>query len=95
LDINNNGGKALSAITITPYLNGTTAGTPQNAATTSSTSHTFTGLTQGSSYTFKVKTTNANGDSPESSATNSLTVPVSYCKLSCGGRWRFRWRNYW
>jgi len=74
--LNSNGGKALSAITITPYLNGNTAGATQNAATTGSTSHTFTGLTMGSSYTFKVKTTNANGTSAESSATNSVTIPT-------------------
>jgi hypothetical protein len=83
------GGKNLSAITITPYLNGTTAQTAATAATTSSTSHTFTGLTEGSSYTFKVKTTNANGDSPESSATNSVTIPafisVDYLVVAGGG----------
>jgi hypothetical protein len=75
--LGNNGGKNLSAITITPYLNGTTAATSRNAATTSSTSYTFTSgqLTGGSSYTFKVKTTNANGDSLESSASNSATMP--------------------
>jgi hypothetical protein len=75
--LGNTGGKVLSAITITPYLNGTTAQTSRTAATTSSTSYTFTEgqLTAGSSYTFKVKTTNANGDSLESSATNSATMP--------------------
>ena len=87
--LGSNGGKALSAITITPYLNGTTAGTPQNAATTSSTSHTFTGLTMNSAYTFKVKTTNANGESAESSATNSVTIPtvftVDYLVVAGGG----------
>lgn len=87
--LGSNGGKALSAITITPYLNGTTAGTPQNAATTSSTSHTFTGLAQASTYTFKVKTTNANGDSAESLATNSITtvtlVTVDYLVVAGGG----------
>ncbi len=71
------GGKNLTSITITPYLNGTTAQTSQTAATTSSTSHAFTGLAQGSAYTFKVKATNANGDSLESSATNSVTVPTA------------------
>ena len=76
--LNSTGGKALTAITITPYLDGTTAQTPVNAATTSSTSLTVTGLTQGSSYTFTVKTTNANGDSLESSASNSVTIPVVY-----------------
>ena len=89
--LGNTGGKALSAITITPYLNGTTAETTRTAATTSSTSYTFTEgqLTAGSSYTFKVKTTNANGDSPESSATNSATMPnlflVDYLVVAGGG----------
>jgi len=89
--LGSNGGKALSAITITPYLNGTTAQTSRTAATTSSTSYTFTEtqLTAGSSYTFKVKTTNANGDSPESSATNSATMPnfffVDYLVVAGGG----------
>jgi hypothetical protein len=71
------GGKVLSAITITPYLNGTTAQTSRTAATTSSTSYTFTEgqLTAGSAYTFKVTTTNANGTSLESAATNSATMP--------------------
>ncbi len=76
--LGNNGGKNLTSITITPYLNGTTAQTPITAATTSSTSATITGLTQGSSYTFKVKATNANGDSAESSASNSITMPITF-----------------
>ena len=85
------GGKALSAITITPYLNGTTAETSRTAATTSSTSYTFTSgqLTAGSAYTFKVKATNANGDSPESSASNSATMPaiisIEYLVIAGGG----------
>lgn len=83
--LNSNGGKNLSAITVTPYLNGTTAGTSQNAATTSSTSMTFTGLVEGSSYTFKVKTTNANGNSLESSATNSIAIPVTLDYLIVAG----------
>lgn len=85
----NNGGKALTSITITPFLNGTTAQTSQNAATTSSTSHTFTGLAQGSSYTFKVKATNANGTCADSTATNSVTLPVflnvDYLVVAGGG----------
>jgi hypothetical protein len=73
----NNGGKNLSAITITPFLNGTTAGTSRTAATTSSTSYTFTEgqLTGGSAYTFKVKATNANGTCADSTASNSATMP--------------------
>jgi hypothetical protein len=89
--LGNNGGKNLSAITITPYLNGTTAETSRTAATTSSTSYTFTSgqLTEDSSYTFKVKVTNANGDSPESSASNSVapneTFTVDYLVVAGGG----------
>jgi len=88
--LNSTGGKNLSAITITPYLNGTTAQTSVTAATTSSTSYTFTsGLTEDASYTFTVKTTNANGDSPESSASNSVTVnrvfTVNYLVIAGGG----------
>ena len=89
--LNNNGGKTLSAITVTPFLNGTTAETSRTAATTSSTSYTFTSgqLTSGSSYTFKVTTTNANGTSPFSAASNSITVPslivVDFVVLAGGG----------
>jgi hypothetical protein len=85
------GGKNISAITITPYLNGTTAETSRTAATTSSTSYTFTEgqLTAASSYTFKVKATNANGDSLESSASNSATMPslvlIDYLVVAGGG----------
>jgi hypothetical protein len=89
--LGNTGGKNLSAITITPYLNGTTAETARTAATTSSTSYTFTDgqLTAGSSYTFKVKVANANGDSLESAASNSATMPnfitVEYLTIAGGG----------
>ena len=85
------GGKDVSAITITPYLNGTTAATARTAATTSSTSYTFTEgqLTGASAYTFKIKATNANGDSLESSASNSATMPnftaVNYLVVAGGG----------
>ena len=90
--LGNNGGKNLTSITITPYLNGTTAQTPRTAATASSTSYTFTGasaLTAGNTYTFKVKQTNDNGDSLESSASNSVLVPLlfnmDYLIVSGGG----------
>lgn len=87
--LGNNGGKNLSSITITPFLNGTTAQTSQTAATTSSTTHTFTGLTMGSAYTFKVKATNANGVGLDSVATNSVTIPtivtVNYLVIAGGG----------
>jgi len=87
----NNGGKNLSAITITPFLNGTTAETSRTAATTSSTSYTFTDgqLTGNAAYTFKVKATNANGTCADSTATNSATMPqfisVDYLVVAGGG----------
>ena len=87
--LGNNGGKNLTAIEIVPYLNGTTAQTATTAATTTATSATITGLTGGSAYTFKVKATNANGTSLESSASNSITVPsifsVDYLVVAGGG----------
>jgi hypothetical protein len=86
----NNGAKNLSAITITPFLNGTTAATSRTAATTSSTSYTFTEgqLTGNASYTFKVKATNANGTCADSTASNSATMPnlvVADIMLVAGG----------
>jgi hypothetical protein len=87
--LGSNGGKNLSAITITPFLNGTTPQTSTTAATTSSTSATIAGLTGNSSYTFKVKTTNANGSSADSAASNSVTLPnifnVEYLVIAGGG----------
>ena len=84
--LGNNGAKSLSSITITPYI-GLTAQSPVNAASTSSTSHTFTGITGGSTYTFKVKATNANGTSLESAASSSVFVPgyVTFDYLVVGG----------
>lgn len=89
--LNSTGGKNLSSITITPYLNGTTAQTSQTAATTSSTSYTFSSgqLTEDASYTFKVSATNANGTSLDSSASNSVTVDTvfsaNYLVVAGGG----------
>ena len=87
--LGNDGGKNLTSITITPYLNGTTAQTATTAATTTATSATITGLTQGSAYTFKVKATNANGTSLESSASSSVTIPtvieINYLVVAGGG----------
>jgi hypothetical protein len=86
----NSGGKNISAITITPFLNGTTAETSRTAATTSSQSYTFTEgqLTYGASYAFRVKATNANGTSPDSNASNSVSVanivPVDYLVVAAG-----------
>ena len=87
--LGNNGGKNLTAITITPFLNGVTPETATTAATTTATSATVTGLTANSAYTFKVKAANANGTGLDSSATSSVTTPslinVGYLVVAGGG----------
>jgi hypothetical protein len=74
--LNGDGGNNLTSIVITPYLNGTTAQTPITAATTTATSASITGLSQGSSYTFTVKAVNSVGGSAESKQSNSVTLPT-------------------
>lgn len=86
--IGNNGGKAISALKVVPYLNGTTAQAEINLST-SATSTVITGLTSGSVYTYRVYTTNANGNSAQSTPSNSITVPtffaINYLVLAGGG----------
>jgi hypothetical protein len=84
---NANGGKVFTAIKINAYISGNLS-TTQTAATTSSTSHAFTGLTAGTAYTFKVFAVNANGDGELSAATNSIAIndaTIEYLVLAGGG----------
>ena len=74
--LNANGGKNLTAIKVKAYSGATLVSTT-TAATTSSTSATITGLTAGTAYTFKVFASNANGDSADSSASNSVTMQAA------------------
>jgi len=73
--VSNDGGSAITNYVITAYQ-----GSTQIASTTVSASGYFapqaeiTGLTNGQSYTFKIKAQNANGFSAESSASNSITA---------------------
>jgi hypothetical protein len=64
-------GGAPSSYTVTPYV-GTTA---QSTTTVSgsTTSATITGLSQGTSYTFKVQASNSAGPGPASAASNAIT----------------------
>ena len=66
------GASALTGYTITPFI-GSTAQTPTRVWGPGLTSAPVTGLSNGTAYTFKVTATNAFGDSPLSSASNSVT----------------------
>ncbi len=67
-----NGGSAITAYVVTPYLNGTTAQTARTFTSTNTT-QTVTGLTNGSAYTFTVAAINTIGTGSPSAASNSVT----------------------
>jgi len=68
---NGSGGSPITGCTITPYI----AGVAQTAQTFTDTllTHTLTGLTTGTAYTFKVALTNSIGTGAQSAASNSAT----------------------
>jgi len=66
----NNGGSAITGYTVTSSPGGFTGAGSASPIT-------VTGLTSGTAYTFTVTATNANGTSPASSASNSVTPPVT------------------
>ncbi len=70
-----NGGSAITGYVVTPYI----AGVAQAAQTFSSTATTesVTGLTPGTSYTFKVAAVNAAGTGPASAMSSAVTVNAS------------------
>jgi hypothetical protein len=77
----NNGGSAITGYTVTSNPGSITA-------TTSGTSVTVTGLTNGTAYTFTVRATNANGTNAASPASNSATpvnVPIGEYLVVGGG----------
>jgi hypothetical protein len=65
------GDSAITGYTITPFAGGTAQDPVQAGA--SATTATVTGLTNGTSYTFKVTATNGAGTSPASAASNAVT----------------------
>lgn len=75
----NDGGSVITGYTITPYI-GVTAQTPATVSG-STFSHTFTGLVNGTTYTFTVTATNAIGSGPASTSNavtpNPLGAPIS------------------
>jgi hypothetical protein len=66
-----NGGSPITGYTITPYIGSSAQTTTTVGGSTTST--TITGLTNGTSYTFTVAATNANGTGPASSPSNAVT----------------------
>ena len=79
------GGKTITSYTVTPFI----GATAQTTTTTTGTSVSVTGLTQGSTYTFKVKATNANGTGLDSTASSSIVVPtiatINFLVIAGGG----------
>jgi flagellar hook assembly protein FlgD/PKD repeat protein len=67
-----NGGAPVTGYVVTPFRAGVAQAAHSFAAT--ATSGVIAGLTNGTSYTFKVAATNANGTSPGSPASNAVTV---------------------
>ena len=68
-----NGGSAITSYTVTPFV-GSAAQTPVTVSGSPPATQTVvTGLSDGTSYTFTVSATNANGAGPDSSPSNSVT----------------------
>ncbi len=72
---NGTGGSPITATVITPYI----AGVAQTAQTFNDAllTHTLTGLTNGTAYTFKVALTNSVGTGAQSAASNAVTPGVT------------------
>jgi hypothetical protein len=77
------GGSAITGYTVTPF-DGATAGTPvQVGASTTKTR--VSGLTNATSYTFRVTATNAAGTSAASGASNAVTPKASIFEFTAPG----------
>ena len=73
---------SITSYTVTPFV-GSTAGTPVTVSgSPPATSTTLSGLTNGTTYTFKVSATNSAGTGPASAASNSAT-PESSLNCPC------------
>ena len=68
-----NGGSQISKYTVTPYVGSTAHTATVVSGAPPTTSATVSGLTNGTSYTFKVSATNEIGEGPQSSASSAVT----------------------
>ena len=67
------GGSTITSYTVTPYIGGSAQKATTLEGSPPATGATIGGLTNGTTYTFKVKATNALGAGPESEASAALT----------------------
>jgi hypothetical protein len=88
----NTGGSAITGYVVTSIPAG---GVDSNTGTTALT-HTITGLTNGTSYTFTVHATNSTGTSVESAASNAVTPAASAGPVtSTAAEWALGGANDW
>ena len=90
----NNNGSPVTGYVVTPYV-GTVARTAR-AFTSAATSETITGLTDGTSYTFKVAARNANGTGARSASSGGVTpgtpvAPTNVVAVAGSGAARITW----
>jgi Domain of unknown function (DUF4082)/Fibronectin type III domain len=72
-----NGGSQITSYTITPYVGAEAQPTTTLSGSPPATSTTIAGLTDGTSYTFTVQASNADGSGPASSPSNAATPTVA------------------
>ena len=70
----NNGGSAITSYSVYAYRSGSSAASLTQTVSGNSTSATFTGLTIGSTYVFRVLATNSVGSSSLSASSNQITA---------------------
>jgi N,N-dimethylformamidase beta subunit-like, C-terminal/Domain of unknown function (DUF4082)/Fibronectin type III domain len=74
------GGSDITGYTVTPYVGAAAQSSTDVGASTTKTR--ITGLTNGTSYTFKIKATNSAGSGPASSASNAVAPKRSLFELT-------------